>query len=226
MTKDYSHQFVEHAITIGALELLPAGRKLKSGRISPYFFNSGLYTKGSSLQQLAEAYAKAIVSNWSRIEPEVIFGPAYKGITLASAVAVELSKLGFDIEYAYNRKEQKLHGDGGLIVGNISGKKVLMIDDVITDGATKDEAMGVVKNHNGSVTGLIIAFDRCERTSEGDLSAAQTFEQRYQVPVLAIANTLDLTEYLSRVDVTLPTDIDKNSIIRQIVAYGVEYGAV
>lgn len=223
MTDTYQNEFIAHAISSGALELLPDGRELKSKRRSPYFFNSGKYSSGSTLTALAIGYAKAIITNWEELQPEVIFGPAYKGITLASAVAVELSRLGYDVPFAFNRKEAKEHAEGGVLVGSVAGLRTLIIDDVITDGATKVEAMEIVQEHDGLPIGLVIAFDRQERGIATPQSAAQAFSKRFGLPVVSIVSLTDLVEYLGRVDVTLPNNLDRMQMSRLIIEYGATY---
>lgn len=224
MPVNYSRDFIEHALRIGSLELLPEGRELKSLRLSPYFFNSGKYNSGSSQSALAVSYANAIIANWNQLAHEVIFGPAYKGITLASSVAVELSRLGRDVGFAYNRKEEKRHGEGGIIVGDVRLKSILLIDDVITDGITKDEAMEILRQHEGLTEGLIVAFDRQERAAVGRLSAAQSFDKRHGIPVVSIANCTGLIEYLKKDRSFIPPGIDRSQILEKIVSYQDQYG--
>lgn len=183
--------FVRYALRIGALELITEGRTLKNGRISPYFFNSGLFKTGRDLTELATAYTKNIYSGPDM--PDLLFGPAYKGIPLVCAIA---TTLGDDIEFAFNRKEAKDHGECGLIVGaSLKGKKVLIVDDVITDGGTKRETVELVREHGGTPIKLVIAFDRQERGSRG-FSAVQEFERYYGIPVEAAATLHDLISVL------------------------------
>lgn len=223
MNHTYQHQFIEHAVSTGGLEFHPKGRKLKSERYSPYFFNSGKYSTGSALTALALGYAQAIIANWDKLRPEVIFGPAYKGITLASAVAVELSRLGYDLPFAFNRKEAKEHAEGGVLVGSVDGLRTLIIDDVITDGATKVEAMEIVKEHGGIPIGLVIAFDRHERGVATSQSAAQAFIERFGLPVVSIVSLTDMVEYLGRMDVILPNNLDRMQMSRLVIEYGATY---
>lgn len=182
-----SREFVLYALGIGAIELVPEGRKLKSGRMSPYFFNSGLFNTGDSLSRLAGAYAAAVYRDGNR--PDVIFGPAYKGIPLVSAVAVTL---GNSIGYAFDRKEEKDHGEGGIIVGSsLVGKTVTILDDVMTTGTSIIDAAEIIRKNGGTPIGCVIAFDREERV-DGELSAVQEFRQKHQIPVHAAATLEDL----------------------------------
>lgn len=218
-------KFIAHAIEIGALELLPEGRVLKSGRLSPYFFNSGLFRTGNALKRLARAYAAAIFNSKMLTEAEVIFGPAYKGIPLACATAMELITYGIEVEYSFNRKEAKDHGEGGLLVGaELTNKRILIIDDVITDGATKSEALDIVRSEGGIPVGLVIAFDRHERATDSSLSAAQRFSEKHRLPVVAIASVVDVAHYLNSVDAVLPPGIDRITMAELVHTYSHEYG--
>jgi orotate phosphoribosyltransferase len=219
---------VKHALTIGAIELLSEGRQLKSGRISPYFFNSGLFTSDTSLNLLGTVLAETFKQHWEMLEqPTVIFGPAYKGICL-SALAV--SELGRDaqkewhqMQHAHDRKEAKQHGEGGQIVGaSLKGKRVVIVDDVITTGGTKDEAVELITENGGTVTGLIVLFDRQERSNEGELSAAQEFSKKHAVPVIAVANLSKLTEYIKS---HAAGSDETHRLLEAIMAYRCLYGA-
>lgn len=212
-----SQQLIHHALFIGALELIPEGRLLKNGRRAPHFFNSGLFTTGKDLNILANAYAAAFHS--SGIPFDVIFGPAYKGITLAAITAMKYAeRYQADVKYCFNRKEIKDHGEGGLLVGetNLHNKQVGVIDDVITDGATKKEAVGIIRTAGGIVCQMVLAFDRMERASSS-LSAAQEFSATFNIPVLAAANLDDLL-------IVLRSKVGNNAIIQQIEDYRSQYG--
>jgi orotate phosphoribosyltransferase len=220
---------IKHALAIGALELLPEGRTLKSGRISPYFFNSGLFTTGTSLNILGDAFAESFKENWGMLKhPTVIFGPAYKGISLA---ALAVSSLGQSsdpeqqqVQYAHDRKEEKQHGEGGRIVGaSLKGQRVVIVDDVITTGGTKDEAVELITKHGGTVTGLVVLFDRQERSVDGTLSAAQEFSEKHSVPVVPVASLLYLIEYIR---LHAAGSNETRNVVEAICAYRDTYGAM
>lgn len=211
---NHAAEFLLYTLSIKALELVPEGRKLKSERISPYFFNSGLFCTGESISKLAEAYATVIKKNF---QPDVIFGPAYKGIPLAVAVA---QAVGGHIGYAFNRKEEKDHGEGGSIVGtSLKGKRVVIVDDVMTTGTSSGEAVEIVRKAEGIPIGCVIAFDRQERGKESDLSAVQEFERNYKIPVRATATLNDLIAMMQK-DITGTW----SSILPKIKEYKQQYG--
>lgn len=218
-----SERFVQYAISIGALEFVPEGRKLKSGRISPYFFNSGLFNTGATVSELGKVYASAILSHFAI--PQVIFGPAYKGIPLSVITAVALtSATGENVGYAFDRKEEKTHGDGGTIVGApLDNVSVVLVDDVMTTGTSSGEAFNIVCTKGGDPIGCVIAFDRQERSKEGDLSATQEFEQNYGIPVVAAATLADLVSFLQK-RLFLNVDDPCSEILEKILAYQKEYG--
>jgi orotate phosphoribosyltransferase len=167
--------------------------KTKAGRLSPYFFNAGLFNDGESLMKLGEFYAEAIQN--SGIEFDMLFGPAYKGITLAASIAIAFAKNGRNIPYAYNRKEEKDHGEGGVIVGSPLKGKVLIIDDVISAGTSVRESAELIQANGAKACGVAIAIDRQEK-GLGELSAVQEVVKSNQIPVCAIANLDDLLNYL------------------------------
>ena len=183
---DYQREFIEFAIRN---EVLRFGEfKLKSGRISPYFFNSGLFNSGASIARLGRYYAETIVRAETTFD--VLFGPAYKGIPLAVTTAVAIAEHhGRDIPYAFNRKEAKDHGEGGTIVGAALRGRVLIIDDVISAGTSVSESIQLIRAVGAEPAGVVVALDRQER-SHGTLSAIQEVEQRHGIPVLSII-TLD-----------------------------------
>ena len=168
--------------------------KTKAGRLSPYFFNAGLFNDGISLLKLGEFYAESIQK--SGIAYDMLFGPAYKGITLAASIAIALAKNGHNVPFAYNRKEAKDHGEGGMIVGAPLRGRVLIIDDVISAGTSVRESVDLIKQHGATPCGVAIALDRQEK-GLGELSAVQEVTQANQLPVCAIANLSDLLEYVS-----------------------------
>ncbi len=190
--RDYQRDFIAFALSLGVLRF--GEFTLKSGRISPYFFNAGLFNTGARLAGLGRYYADAVVD--SGIEFDVLLGPAYKGIPIASATAVQLSERhGLDVPWAFNRKEAKDHGEGGLIVGSPLDGRVLIVDDVITSGAAIREVMEIVAASPGTLAGVVVSVDRQER-GLGELSAIQEVERDNQVSVHAIVSLTDLIAYL------------------------------
>lgn len=190
--QDYKREFIEFAL---AQDVLRFGEfELKSGRISPYFFNAGLFNSGAALAQLGRFYAAAIEQ--SAVEYDVVLGPAYKGIPLATTTAVALAdQYAKDVPYAFNRKEAKTHGEGGQLVGAELNGRVLIIDDVITAGTAVREVMALIEQHNAKPAGVVIALNRQEK-GNGDLSAIQEVERDYGVPVVSIITLNDLMSYL------------------------------
>jgi len=168
--------------------------KTKAGRLSPYFFNAGLFNDGESLLKLGEFYAESIEK--SGIQYDMLFGPAYKGITLVASIAIALAKNGHNVPYAYNRKEAKDHGEGGVIVGAPLHGHVLIIDDVISAGTSVRESINLIQQHGAKACGVAIALDRQEKGS-GELSAVQEVKLSFQLPVCSIANLNDLLEFVA-----------------------------
>ncbi|MFV1983566.1 MAG: orotate phosphoribosyltransferase [Thiohalomonadales bacterium] len=190
--QSYKKEFIEFALSYNVLRF--GEFTLKSGRISPYFFNTGLFNSGEALHKLGIYYAQAIVE--SGIKFDVIFGPAYKGIPLACNCAAALhDKHNINVFYSFNRKEAKEHGEGGSIVGAALKGNVLIIDDVISAGTAVRESISIIKKEQASVAGVAISMDRQER-GQGKLSAIQEVEQSYNIPVINIINLTDLIEYL------------------------------
>ncbi len=167
--------------------------KTKAGRLSPYFFNAGLFNDGESLMKLGEFYAAAITN--SGIQFDMLFGPAYKGITLVASIAIAFAKNGHNIPFAYNRKEAKDHGEGGVVVGSPLKGRVLIIDDVISAGTSVRESVELINANGASACGVAIAIDRQEK-GLGELSAVQEVVKNNQIPVCAIANLHDLMSFL------------------------------
>ena len=195
--QDYQKAFIEFAIEQGVLKF--GEFELKSGRISPYFFNAGLFNSGKAMSSLAKSYAAAIVN--SGIDMDVLFGPAYKGIPLAATTAMSLSE-NFDREtpYAFNRKEKKAHGEGGSLVGAPLEGNILIIDDVITAGTAIREVMTLLEEQpNAKPAGVVIALDRQEK-GKGELSAIQEVERHYGIPVISIVKLEQVMEFVGQQD--------------------------
>ena len=185
-------RFIELAIKYQVLRF--GEFTLKSGRISPYFFNAGLFNSGYALAELGSCYAQSIIDN--NLVYDVLFGPAYKGIPLVSAIVYALSvNHGIDKPYAFNRKEAKDHGEGGLIVGAALNGKVLIVDDVITAGTAIREAVDIIQAEGASTSAVLIALDRQEK-GKSDLSAIQEVQRDYGIDVFSIITLADLIEYL------------------------------
>jgi len=192
--RDYQKAFIEFALSRNVLRF--GEFTLKSGRVSPYFFNAGLFNTGSALARLGRYYAEAIVA--SGLDFDVLFGPAYKGIPLAATACVALADHHErDVPYSFNRKEAKAHGEGGNIVGSPLQGRILIIDDVITAGTAIRESMQLIETAGARPAGVVIALDRQEKGS-GDLSAIQEVEQQYGIPVLSIVRLEDLITYLEQ----------------------------
>lgn len=193
----YQQQFIEFAIKTGALKF--GEFRLKSGRNSPYFFNTGLFNSGTTMLQLSRFFAASIEN--SDIQFDLLFGPAYKGITLSCATAMALSENdGKEYPFAYNRKEKKKHGEGGSIVGSELIGRIAIIDDVITAGTAIRESFDIIKSHNADACAVFLALDRQERgQKEGaptETSAIQQVEEEFGIPVVSIATLDNLINYL------------------------------
>ena len=224
MTTSASHDalaqdFVKFAVESGVLRF--GEFKTKAGRLSPYFFNSALFDDGAKLARLAEFYARRLLA--SGCEFDMLFGPAYKGITLAAASAVALAGLGRNVPFAFNRKEAKAHGEGGTLVGAPVAGRVVIVDDVITDGASKRESVEMLRTAGGQATAVLIALDRMERGGTDDNlsvhSAVEDFERDYGLPVISIATLADLLQYLQT-----NADPALKAHFAHVVAYRERYG--
>jgi orotate phosphoribosyltransferase len=197
---NFRQAFVQFAIEAGVLRF--GEFMTKSGRKSPYFFNSGLFDTGGKLDRLSDFYAQALVQarDMRNLEFDMLFGPAYKGITLAAGCAMALAARGIDVPFCFNRKEAKDHGEGGLFVGAPLKGRVVIVDDVITDGAAKREAVEMIRAAGAAPVAVLIALDRMERPGpEGALealSSVQKFEQEVGIPVIAVATLDDLMSAL------------------------------
>ena len=210
--EQYQKDFVDFTLATGVLKF--GEFTLKSGRISPYFFNAGLFNTGSHLSQLGIFYAKAIEA--SGLEFDVLFGPAYKGIPLATATAIALNdSLGRNVPYSFNRKEAKDHGEGGSIVGHPLEGDILIIDDVITAGTAIREAQDIINANGAKTKGVIVALDRQEK-GNGELSAIQEVEEIFGITVLSIINLSHIVDYLK--------DSKNVETLQSIENYRAQYG--
>ena len=211
---DLSQSFIAFAIQ---KQVLKFGEfTTKAGRLSPYFFNAGLFDDGISLLRLGEFYAQSIQK--SGIEFDMLFGPAYKGITLAAAIAIAFAKNGRNVPYAYNRKEAKDHGEGGTIVGAPLGGRVLIIDDVISAGTSVRESVDLITQSGAIACGVAIALDRQEK-GLGELSAVQEVQKDHLLPVCAIANLTDLLSYIEH-------QVDFERYLEAVQQYRQQYGVI
>ena len=211
--KAYQREFIEFALS---KQVLKFGEfTLKSGRKSPYFFNAGLFNSGRDLAKLGRFYAAALVD--AGIPYDVLFGPAYKGIPIASATAVQLAEVhDQDVPWCFNRKEAKDHGEGGNLVGSPLKGRIMLVDDVITAGTAIRESMDIIKANGAELAGVLIALDRQEK-GKGELSAIQEVERDYQAKVIAIITLGDLIRYLEE----KPEMADSLALVR---AYRTQYG--
>ena len=210
--EQYQNDFVDFMLEIGALKF--GEFTLKSGRVSPYFFNAGQFNQGNHLSQLGQFYAQAIEA--SGIKFDVLFGPAYKGIPLVAATAIALNdSFNRSVPYSFNRKEAKDHGEGGNIVGHPLEGDILIIDDVITAGTAIREAQDIINANGAKTKGVVVALDRQEK-GKGELSAIQEVEQNFGIAVVSIINLSHIVDYLK-------ANNDKN-IISRIESYRSQYG--
>ena len=213
MATEYKMQFINSAVSSGALKF--GEFTLKSGRVSPFFFNAGEFYKGAALAKLGQCYAEAIVE--SGVQFDVLFGPAYKGITLAAATAVALAnQFNIDVPYCFNRKEAKDHGEGGVLVGAPLEGGVLIIDDVITAGTAIREVMSVINKSDAQAAGIVIGLDRQERGT-GTKSAIQEVEIDCSLQVFSIINIADILTYLQ-------SKSDCEELVSSIESYREKYG--
>ncbi|MGJ8581046.1 MAG: orotate phosphoribosyltransferase [Psychromonas sp.] len=211
--KAYQKEFIEFAIE---KQVLKFGEfTLKSGRISPYFFNAGLFNTGKDLARLGRFYAAALQD--SGIDYDLLFGPAYKGIPIATTTAVALSNdYDLDVPYCFNRKEAKTHGEGGSLVGSDLVGKIMLVDDVITAGTAIRESMDIINAHQAQLAGVLIALDRQEK-GKAELSAIQEVERDYDAKVISIVKLGDVITYLE----TLP---EMQQHLASVKAYRAQYG--
>lgn len=209
----FRHEFLQFAL---ARDVLRFGEFItKAGRKSPYFFNAGLFDDGASLRRLGEFYAEALLA--SRVDCDQLFGPAYKGITLAASTAIALAAMGHNLPYSYNRKEAKDHGEGGSVVGAPLAGRVMIVDDVITAGTSVRESVALIEAHGARPAGVLIALDRMER-GPGETSAVQDVRDTWGIPVVAIATLDDVMAFID--------DRAELAVMRPaIAAYRERYGA-
>ncbi|MDH3272914.1 MAG: orotate phosphoribosyltransferase [Gammaproteobacteria bacterium] len=209
----YKKEFIDLALELGVLRF--GEFRLKSGRISPYFFNAGLFNTGYAAARVGRFYAAAIAE--SDIKFDMLFGPAYKGIPLATLAAASLAEQqDIDVPYAFNRKEAKAHGEGGNIVGAPLAGRVLIVDDVITAGTAVREAYQIISASGAKVAGLVISLDRQER-GQGALSAVQELKQSLDIPVLSIIRLNDLVDILEE-------SAEYEQYLQPVIDYRKKYG--
>ena len=213
--ENYKQKFIEMSIQIGALKF--GEFELKSGRVSPYFFNMGLFSTGQSLKNIGDFYASALEE--SDIEFDMLFGPAYKGIPLASVISASLfMNHDKNVPFVYNRKEKKDHGEGGRIVGPPLSGKIVIVDDVITAGTAIKEASQIIRETGAEISGIIIAIDRQEKGA-GEYSAVQEASSKLGVPVISIVNLDQILAFVKNSSSELEDHVEA------IESYRKEYGA-
>lgn len=222
MSTNLKQEFIQFAVDA---QVIRFGEFVtKAGRTSPYFFNAGLFNDGANLGKVANFYAQTLLD--SGVEFDMLFGPAYKGITLASATAVALANKGRNVPFAYNRKEAKDHGEGGTIVGAKLAGRIVIIDDVISAGTSVRESVELIRAAGAEPAAVLIALDRMERVGADDAlsanSAVQEVSQNYGIPVIAIANLNDLFACLSAANADATLSQFKDSVAR----YRERYGAI
>jgi orotate phosphoribosyltransferase len=210
-----AQDFVAFSVQSGVLRF--GEFKTKAGRLSPYFFNAGLFDDGAKLGRLAEFYARRLLD--CGVQFDMLFGPAYKGITLAAGVAIELARLGRNVPFAYNRKEAKDHGEGGTLVGAPVQGRVLIIDDVISAGTSVRESVSMIQAAGAAPCGVAIALDRQEKAGDSTQSATQFVQSQLGLPVVAIATLADLMQYLR-----VQQDPQLNAHLAAVGAYRDRYG--
>lgn len=210
--QDYQREFIQYALDCGVLKF--GEFQLKSGRISPYFFNTGLFNTGAKLGKLGQFYAQTLLE--SKIQVDVLYGPAYKGIPLVSATSIAYAQIQKDIPFAFNRKEAKDHGEGGVLVGSPLQGKVLILDDVITAGTSVRESVEIINSMKAIPAGVLIALDRQEK-GENEASAVQEVSERFGIPVISIISLNHIIEFL---------ELDGNSSrqLEIITDYRLKYG--
>ncbi len=211
---DFRQAFIEFAIDRNVLCF--GEFKTKAGRMSPYFFNAGLFNDGESLRKLGQFYAKAIIA--AELPFDMLFGPAYKGIPLVSTIAIALAEMGHNYPFCFNRKEAKDHGEGGVLVGTPLAGRVLIVDDVISAGTSVRESVELINASGAIPGGVVIALDRMER-GKSELSAVQEVKKIHDIPVTSIVDLNSLIKYLKDSD-----DLVKN--LHAVERYRSQYGVV
>ncbi len=210
---DYQQQFIQYSLDCGVLKF--GSFSLKSGRTSPYFFNTGLFDSGAKLAKLGQFYAEALIH--SKIDVDILYGPAYKGIPLVSAASIAYAQMQkSDIPFAFNRKEAKDHGEGGHLVGAPLQGNVLILDDVITAGTSVRESVVIIEAAGATPTGVLIALDRQEK-GENDISAIQEISHRFDMPVISIISLQNIIDFIQ-------TDKYYTLNIEAIKEYQQQYG--
>ena len=211
---DFHQEFIAFAVEQGVIRF--GEFKTKAGRMSPYFFNAGLFNNGRSLSRLSIYYAQAIKA--ANIPFDMLFGPAYKGIALAAGAAIALAeKFNRNVPFAFNRKETKDHGEGGTIIGAPLKEQVLIIDDVISAGTSIRESVELIRFNGAEPAGVVIALDRMERGLNSELSAVQEVEREFGLPVISVASLNDLVQFLS-------TQTQYQTNLAAVLAYRRQYG--
>ena len=211
---DYQKDFIDYALARGVLKF--GQFQLKSGRLSPYFFNTGLFNTGESLGKLGLYYAQALQQ--SGLSADILYGPAYKGIPLVSSTAIAYAQLtGQDMPFVFNRKEEKDHGEGGVLVGAPLQGNVVIVDDVISAGTSVNESMAIIAQTPAKVTGVLIALDRQEQGGQSRLSAIDELQARFALPVVAIITLANIIDYLTQYP-------DNSNSLASIKAYQARYG--
>ena len=223
---ELAQEFVQFAIESGVLKF--GQFKTKAGRMSPYFFNAGLFDDGAKLGRLAQFYAQQLLAEEEKtgLQFDMIFGPAYKGIPLAAAVSIELARLGRNLPFAYNRKEAKDHGEGGTLVGAPVKGKVLIVDDVMSAGTAVRESIAIIKAAGATPHAVVIALDRQEKATENgldvDYSAVQYVTNQLGLQVCAIARLTDLLQYLTAQGSGEQQSTDYTAVLAYRDRYGVD----
>ena len=209
---DFSRDFIAFACAKGVLRF--GEFVTKAGRLSPYFFNAGLFDDGGSMVKLSDFYAQAILN--SGVQFDMLFGPAYKGISLATGASMALAQRGRSVPFAFNRKEAKDHGEGGKLIGAPLQGRVLIIDDVISAGTSVRESVELIRHQGATPAGVVIALDRQEK-GQGELSAIQEVEQSFGIPVVSIINLNHIIHYLENQG-------GQQDMVEKIKAYRATYG--